>query len=184
LLILLGLPLAALGCGPSDAQVGAAVLVVSPLFVGISWLLLALLAKLWRRVESAITMRHLPAAVVLGATLLGLIPAFAGPARWTSNMGEYVMIAFAFLGSVFLFALLVTWRVWFAFRRNTALTWVVMIPAVAVLPATLAALDGPGAGDIASAYIFTSLGGFYGWPVLLLLMVGLIIEPFVRGRSK
>ncbi len=184
LVLLAGLPAAVMGCGPTDAQIGAAVLVASPVFVAVSWGILAMLARLWRYVDPTIVMRHRPALVTLAVSLLGFVPAFAGPAHWGTSMGEYVFLAILLLGTVYLLLLLTAWRVWFAFRRDAAFSWVIVVPSLALIPAVPASLELLESLQIAHAYVYVAIGGLYGWPVLLVLLAVFVADPLVRARSR
>jgi hypothetical protein len=167
------------GCGPSPEEVGAAMLLAAPFIVAATTLVLAGLARLERaRVVWRPTLYVLGGAAALAVG--GAVSPEGGPDRYSN-----ALFGFALIGVMYLGLTLIVWRVWRALRPATAYGFVQVPLALLVLgPAPFLAVGGPSAEPAFALYLYLAIGGLYGWPVVLVLTIGLAIETALRRRAR
>lgn len=153
-------------CGPSDSEAGAAVLVASPLVVGLGMLVSWGLFAIWRTKDRQLVWFKLPTYVGLGAcaVLAGLAMGVEGEIR------EWVGMAIIIYGCSYLSLLLVVWRIWFAIDRRSAFAWAWLpVTCYQLVPAALAAFaDADAEAWFTLAWV---LPGYFGVSTAPLLLV-------------
>jgi hypothetical protein len=165
------------GCGPTQAEMGQAILIAAPLITIAGIGLQALYALLWRRLGADVHLRWQIQGPLLAFLVLGaLLPAL----RWQRRTDDWIFAALVFAGSSYLSLLLVTMRIlvitslrrWFAWAG--AMVWVLLW-----LPAFHHALWGSTTNEDSIFVIVWLLPGYMGL-ITFLLLLGFGVELAIR----
>jgi hypothetical protein len=165
------------GCGPTQAEMGQAILIAAPLITIAGIGLQALYAMLWRRLGADVHLRWQVQGPLLAFLVLG---AFLPALRWQRGTDDWIAAAFIFVGTSYLSLLLIAMRILLitSLRRHFpwagALAWVLLW-----LPAFHHALWGSTTNEDSLAVIVWILPGYMG-AVTFLLLLGFGVELAIR----
>jgi hypothetical protein len=164
-------------CGPTNAEAGQAVLLVSPLVLLVGLGLLRLLFFAWRGRWSDGGLRLGPNGVLFALLVLIAI----GAAATSSRAWGWAGFALWLFGCSYLSLLLLAWRIWFFVNASSAFRWA---PTAAMVPNTIVSLV-TAAGWIQeeSVQLVWVAPGYGGWISGGLFLV-LLVEAIVRGRAR
>lgn len=191
-LIALGLS----GCGPTDEEVGRAILLTAVVPHALGMALMFVFHALWRplKPDAVISLKPLLVAlgvlvVAAGLSLVGVTE--QGPDHPDSSGVEGVVwlatIALAAFGTSYLALWLVVWRIWLAKSPRTAFTWS-FLPVLAILiwPCPIMATGVTESSDAWHVlmtpnyylWYYSGYGGLVASPVI----ISLLIEGLIRRR--
>jgi hypothetical protein len=178
-------------CGPTEEELGRAVMVSAPGVLLAAFGMMALLVWLWRKLEPEFSMKPVPILAATGAAALGAVLALigmrgeaTGTPTGVGGVVEWVPMALWAVGATYLLLLLITWRIWLLASPRHAFTWSFLPPLILVfLPAPLMALGWTDNWDefCSMAWVFPGYLGAVTGPLLLLAIVEVVIR---RKRAK
>ena len=184
------------GCsGPSDKEVGQAVLLATPTIFLISLGFQYLFFRLWKLIFPQLTLSWLPNFIFyLLLLILAGIFGNGSPFWFLTDEWGLTGIVFIILGPSFLTVLFISMRIWLALNPSKVFTWVsIVVMSFYVLlafPMATGLTEGSSFNQI--VYLFWILPGTlpfwwtndFGWPGLLTALVFLILLVEVLIRIK
>lgn len=178
------------GCGPTETEVGSAILIAAPGILLITTGILEGFTRLWPNKLVAINIETTPrpdlgvwSPVVVGAVLFAL--AFAAPQTLDQGQFELGFVAFLMVGSVYLTLAMILWRVGISFLSPEAAWQTQLLLAIAFFaPAAPLAFLGKSVEWLMSAYLVVAIGGIYASPLTGLLFTGFLIEAIYRRKRQ
>ncbi len=192
--IILGLSMLATGCGPTDEEVGRAVMLSSPFAFVVGLGLTLVLAHLWHGIRPAIEVNWRPIligqGICAGLAVLALVgvtekPGTDSAQSTTSAIAgvlDLVGIAFVVFGGALLASWLVSFRLWLGWRPGSAFSHSWVPPLVLLIwPCPIMAFGATqGFQDVfLPIWIYAGYLGI----VPSVLFLGLLTEVLIR-RSK
>jgi hypothetical protein len=176
------------GCGPSEEEVGSAVLLAGPLICLAATGAIELLERLWRPVFPKPAERRWPWWLVFAASAALAGIALIAPAKLDDEMTDLVFTAFWTVGSIYLVLVLLVWRATLRGREGGSMSpragGHLAVAALMLLPAVPLALFGKRVEIVSVLYVYAAVLGIYVAPVAAVLLTGLLIEARWRGMQK
>lgn len=176
---LAALALLCTGCGPTAAEVGAAILVAAPVTLLTILGLHVPLARLWQRSRPEVALGARPVLVtsaVLAVLAVGLL--VAGPG---DEVPALVLLAYWLVGTFTLLVDLVAWRVLLALAPASARWSPLLALGLTHWPAPLLLAQGSADGHLLGASLMVYLYGSAYGVVPAVAYVAALVEAAVRG---
>jgi hypothetical protein len=181
--------LAGPGCGPTNAEAGVAVALVSPIVLLIEAGFLLLLRKLWQRCASRPLAPPILGWGKLLAALLGIagLAAAVGPA---ADGAQWLLLALWAFGTSHFAVALVAWRIWHAIRpRHSFVGGPALAFAILLLPALPLAAGAAPEEEASLIFALWVYPGYAGWvPGILLVLAfaeaGIRLAVLRRQRER
>lgn len=183
------------GCaGPSDRELGQAVLLVTPTVFIISLGFQYLFFRLWKLIYPQLTLSWLPNFIFyIVLLILAGIYGNGNPVWFLTDESGLSGIVFLIFGPSFLTVLFIVMRIWLFFNPSRVFTWVsiavMSFYVLSTFPMIAELTEGTSYGEYI-AYFWISPGTLllfssnYGWPGSLTALVFLILLVEVLIRIK
>jgi hypothetical protein len=165
-------------CGPTDEEIGRAVLLIVPAVLVVHFGLMHLLLRLWRVVAPALSLRNGPTLWAGGAfvllSVLALVLPYQDPASREGGVMDVAFPALVLVGTSVLAVQLLAFRILLWVAPGKAFTWAFLAgpvflwaaPLLAFLPASY-----PWANWMIPAWAWAGVWGVVPGALLLLLLV-------------